>query len=122
MISDVNKIFKKYNNFVNLDLKLRLYVSNSTAPKLHRLPKIHKTGKSMTHVMFWLQEHQYLGKWSTKKFENSPITPNIFSVENSFDFSKRIINLTLQEDEILISSEIIAEKFTDRPLNLIYLT
>lgn len=113
MVSDVKttvlSIFGSHNCFKDEDLginKFQLYVSNPTVPKLYGLPKIHKPGKAVRPIVSCINSPvENIAKFLVRKFKELQ-PPRSFSIKNSFQFVEKLKNLSIMEDEIMVSFDV----------------
>lgn len=86
----------------------QLKVHNPQLPRLYALPKIHKPGNSMRPIVSCINSPSYkVAKWLVSEFSNIPAPPNL-TIKNSFDLSSKIEKITLEDDEILVSFDIVS--------------
>lgn len=95
MVTNTKAIIVKVVLVFNLFV-WRLNVSNPTIPKLHGLPKIHKTPLKTRPIVSNICAPTYkLAKWLVKKF-------------SEFNPVKKIKNVKIEEDEIMVSFDIVS--------------
>lgn len=88
--------------------KWRLSVSNPTVPKLYGLPKIHKEGNKMRPIVTNINAPTYnIAKWLVNKFNEFPQPPGR-QVKNNIQFVEKIKNLRIDDNELLISFDVIS--------------
>ncbi len=86
----------------------QLSVSNPTIPKLHGLPKIHKTPLKMRPIVSNISAPTYkLAKWLVRKFSEFDPPEGKF-VKNAMDFVKKIKDVKIEEDEVMVSFNIVS--------------
>ena len=98
---EISKVFNK-----NLQFKLR--ISNPQVPKLYALPKIHKEGNKMRPIVSNINSPlENISKWLVDEFNQLPRFP-CFEIKNSFELVKKLENVELQDNEILVSFDVSA--------------
>lgn len=86
----------------------RLSVSNPRVPRLYGLPKIHKEGNKMRPIVTNINAPTYnIAKWLVETFNKFPQPPG-FQVKNNIQFVENIKNLRIEEDELLISFDVVS--------------
>lgn len=107
LIKEISEVFRDEKGKVNKKLQWKLRVSNPELPKLYGLPKIHKTGPlKMRPVVSNVNSPNYkVAKWLVKELKVLP-QPEGRSIKNSMEFAKVIKQLTLSEDEIMVSFDV----------------
>lgn len=107
MLTSAKAIIAKIVLVFNL-FTWQLSVSNPTIPKLHGLPKIHKVPLKMRPIVSNISAPTYkLAKWLVKKFTEFDPPKGKF-VKNAMDFAKKIKNIKIEEDEIMVSFDIVS--------------
>jgi hypothetical protein len=96
-------------------------IANTLSPKssrlahLYGLPKTHKATLSMRPILSATGTYNYkLAKWLEEKLK--PLSINEYTITDAFDFADEIRNLSVNEDDILVSYDVTA-LFTNVPLD-----
>ena len=120
----LNKITKTVNEFVyrlytskkiKQDKYYWLHSSKGVVPRFYGLPKIHKTDVPLRPIVSFINSPTYnLSKFLANII--SALVTNRFSVNNSIDFIERIKNIAIEEDEILVSFDVVS-LFTSVPVD-----
>lgn len=106
MIKQANDIRKEISSCFGERFKWRLLSSNPQVPRIYFLPKIHKPGNKVRPIVSNLNAPtEKIAKWLVKEI-NSLSRIDSLSVKNSFEFIERIQNLTINEDEMMISFDV----------------
>lgn len=75
---------------------------------MHGLPKIHKTPLKMRPIVSNISAPTYkLAKWLVRKFSEFDPPKGKF-VKNSMDFVKRLKNVKVEKDEVMISFDVVS--------------
>lgn len=108
--SCILEVFPKLHN-------LMFRNSNPTLPRMYGLPKIHKEGNKFRPIVSNTgSPTEKISKWLVSEFKNlSP--PEGFSVDNSLGFINSLQDVTLNEDERLISFDV-TSLFPSVPLDI----
>lgn len=100
-ISMVKKVFGE-------KMKWQLIVSNPSVPRMYGLPKIHKTGNLMRPIVSNIGAPFYkLAKWLVKEFKSLKQPIGLY-VKNSFEFSTKIREIDIEENEEMVSFDVTA--------------
>ena len=100
---------------ISRDLYSHLYATSEKVPQMYCLPKVHKEGIPFRPIV------DYIGSigYNTSRFLADILAPIIGKtqqfVKNSKHLSNDIANLHLQEDEILLSHDVVS-LFTNIPV------
>lgn len=95
--------------------KWKLLVSNPVCPRLYGLPKLHKDGIPMRPVVSNIcAPTEKLAKWLVEEFKKLK-APFSFSVENSIDFTSKMKNVRIEDDEVMCSFDV-KSLFPNTPL------
>ena len=96
-------------------------IANTLSPQssrlahLYGLPKTHKTTLSMRPILSATGTYNHkLAKWLEEKLK--PLPMNEYTITDAFDFADEIRNLSVNEDDILVSYDV-AALFTNVPLD-----
>ena len=110
----VNELYK--TNQIDLKLKLKLHSAAANAPRLYGLPKIHKPDTPLRPISSSVNVPCYaLSKHIGSILQNIVSTDH--NIKNSIELKERLNNITLNDDEILISLDVIS-LFTNIPIYL----
>lgn len=86
----------------------KLSIPNPTVPKLYGLPKIHKPGNKMRPIVSNINAPTYkIAKWLVAEFDKLT-PPEGFQVKNSWEFVEKVKNIALENDDIMVSFDIIS--------------
>jgi hypothetical protein len=108
MQKDVKERFALIKENYSLNLSSKLSVSNPQIPRMYGQVKLHKPGKTMRPVVSNINAPtSRISKWLVTEFENLNIWRG-FSVKNTNEFVKKVKTITLKEDEILASFDVVA--------------
>lgn len=108
-----NKLKSLLKNLVedhslNRNFAQTLTVSNPSVPMLYGLPKIHKSGNKMRPIVSCCNSPtSKLSKWVSHELEDLNITME-FEVKNTQDLVERLKNIKIQDDELLVSFDVVA--------------
>lgn len=117
MIRNANEVRKDIYKLFGDRLQWRLLVSNPMVPRLYCLPKIHKPGNKMRPIISNISAPmEKIAKWLVNEIGQLPAIESS-SIKNSFEFSDRIKNLVIEEDEIMISFDV-ESLFPSIPIDL----
>ena len=109
--SYINNTSKK----IKQDKYYWLHSSKGVVPRFYGLPKIHKTDVPLRPIVSFINSPTYnLSKFLANII--SALVTNRFSVNNSIDFIERIKNIAIEEDEILVSFDVVS-LFTSVPVD-----
>ena len=96
-------------------------IANTLSPKssrlahLYGLPKPHKADLSMRPILSGTGTYNHkLAKWLDEKLK--PLSINEYTITDAFDFHDETRNLSVNEDNILVSYDVTA-LFTNAPLD-----
>jgi hypothetical protein len=93
---------------ISSHLARSLTLSNPIVPVIYGLPKIHKEGEKMRPIRSSCNSpFSKLEKHIAKELENLNIKSD-FELKNSEDFVERIKDLEIEEDEMMVSFDIVA--------------
>ena len=105
-IKSVNETLKNVNVIPNKE-KFKVKSDNPTIPRIYGLPKTHKPGTSMRPIISNIDSPTYkLAKWLNEKF-NSFKKFRSLSIKNSFDLTKKLEEIELNNDDVLVSFDVI---------------
>ena len=118
---------KHYHPLLQKEKELRIReilpeeIANTLSPKssrlahLYGLPKTHKATLSMRPILSATGTYNHkLAKWLEEKLK--PLSINEYTITDAFDFADEIRNLSVNEDDILVSYDVTA-LFTNVPLD-----
>lgn len=108
MIRECNDLIKIIKNNFDVGFRHGLNISNPIVPRLYGLPKIHKQGNKMRPIVSSINSPCYkIAKWliNELKILDQPISK---SIKNSFQLVKRLENVELDDNDILVSFDIIS--------------
>lgn len=101
MINKISEIFKTP--------KWKLTISNPIVPRLYGLPKVHKPGEKMRPISSNINGPTHkLSSWINSKFTKITPPPPSLSIKNSIELAEMLKNIVLDDDEILVSFDVIA--------------
>lgn len=84
----------------------KLIVSNPNVPLLYCLPKIHKEGKKLRPIVSSINSPTYkMAKWLVNEIRFLPPIKSR-SVKNIFDFVKKVENVHVSENEMMVSFDV----------------
>ena len=108
---------KKCKTLINAQLYDKLITPNPVLPRLYCLPKVHKPGKQMRPIVSSINSPTYrLSKWLQYQLQRLEPFPS-FSVKNRYEFINSIKNITIEENEVLVSFDVTA-LYPNVPLNI----
>lgn len=108
MIKESNVVRQNIAKTFGSRLKFSLLVSNPIVAKLYGLPKLHKNPVKMRQIVSSINTPSYkIAKWLVSEFRKLPPFKG-FSIKNSFVFVSQIKELTLSENEVMISFDVSA--------------
>ena len=120
----LNNITKDVNDFVCqllLDNKIKqdkyywLHCSKAVMPRFYGLPKIHRVNVPLRPIVSFVNAPTYnISKFLFKTIKLR--MTNRFSVKNSIDFIDRIKDVVMEEDDILVSFDVVI-LFTSVPID-----
>ncbi|EFA11664.1 hypothetical protein TcasGA2_TC008528 [Tribolium castaneum] len=100
-------LYLTFRTILSTVLVSKLHVSIPIVPKLYCLPKIHKPGKSVRPIVSAIDATtSKVSKWLTDEFNNLPLQRPSCSVKNSLEFINKVKDITLHEDELLVSFDV----------------
>ena len=107
MISESDETRKIVSDLFGKRLLRSLLVSNPKVAKMYALPKIHKgDGDSMRPIVASFETPSYkLAKWLVKEIKCLPQFDSL-SVKNSFDFVNKVKDVSLTDNEVLVSFDV----------------
>ena len=107
MIKEANQAIKNIEQIFDIE-KYKIKVSNPRLPKCYGLPKIHKSGDKMRPIISNIDSPSYkIAKWLLNEF-NKLDPPNSLHIKNSFEVIDKLSNITINNDEILVSFDVIS--------------
>ena len=107
----VNDLYKQ--QYINLSEKIKLSCSAPSAPVLYGLPKIHKPNLPLRPIAASTNVPCYgLSKYIGKILKN--IISEELNIKNSFQLKDKMKEISLEEDEILVSFDVVS-LFTNIP-------
>lgn len=122
-VDPTNKLHKENNNIItdlykngNIDIwqKRRLLCSAATAPRIYGLPKIHKPEIPLRPIVSSMQVPCYqLSKHVGQILRH--IISDKYNIKNSIQLKKQLCNVDLNDNEILVSFDVIS-LFTNIPV------
>lgn len=105
---ETTKILKRVEKVFGPSTKWKLKVSNAMVPKLYGLPKTHKTPLKMRPIISNNNAPtEKIAKWLVADFSKYK-QPESKSVLNSFDFIEKTKNIVVEDDEVLVSFDVVA--------------
>ncbi|XP_036320814.1 uncharacterized protein LOC118735267 [Rhagoletis pomonella] len=108
----VNDLYKRKN--IDNHKKYQLTCTAATAPRLYGLPKIHKENTPLRPISAFTNVPCYkLSKFIGQTLKE--IVSHEYNVHNSFQLKDRLKNIRIEEDEILISFDVVS-LFTNIPV------
>ncbi|XP_075150932.1 uncharacterized protein LOC142225042 [Haematobia irritans] len=114
-----NKLVEKlYNeNLISIEEKNKLTSRTAIAPRIYGLPKIHKEGTPLRPICSSINSPSYkMCRYITTILKN--VTKDSkYNVKDAIDFKSKIKNVKLEDDEILISFDVVS-LFPSIPVNL----
>lgn len=106
MISDSKKILKLIEEEFGRNIKVKLMVPNPRVPKLYGNPKTHKPGNKMRPVISNIDAPtSTIAQWLVEEFKQYE-PPENSQVTNSYDFSAKIKDLTVGDNENMVSFDV----------------
>ena len=95
------------DNMIKQDKYYWLHCSKAAMPRFYGLPKIHKVNVPLCPIVSFVNSPTYnISKFSSKIIK--PLMTNCFSAKNSFDFIDRIKDVVIEEDDILVSFDVVS--------------
>ena len=95
------------DNKIKQDKYYWLHCSKALMPRFYELPKIHKVNVSFCVIVSFVNyTTNNISKFLSKI--NKPLMTNRFSVKNSIDFIDRINDVVIEEDDILVSFNVVS--------------
>lgn len=103
-----NEIRLGLSKVFNKNLQFKLKISNPRIPRLYALPKIHKEGNKMRPIVSNINSPlENISKWLVDEFNKIPRLHS-FEIKNSFELVRKLENVELQDNEILVSFDVAA--------------
>ena len=115
----INKIISNWetNKYINNSTSKALKIYNGNVPKIYGLPKIHKENVPLRPIVSNINAATYkLSKFLAGVLGNV-INKNAYYIKDSFQFADYIKNITLPNDHILVSFDMVS-MFTNIPVEL----
>lgn len=107
----VNELYKQ--KYIDINQKNRLYCSAASAPRLYGLPKIHKPNVPLRPISSSINVPCYqMSKYIGETLKH--IISNKYNIKNAFQLKEKMQDLTLEDDEILVSFDVVS-LFTNIP-------
>lgn len=104
----VTSTLKQCKILISNDTYRKLHVSNPILPRLYCLPKVHKPGDGMRPIVSCINSPSYLlSKWLVEKLQKFESFPS-FAIKNRYQLIDKIKDLKLQEDEYLVSFDVVS--------------
>lgn len=108
MIRESDALRQKIGRTFGQRLARKLKVPNPNVAKMYGLPKIHKSGNKMRQIVSNINSPDYkIAKWLVSEIKKLPPLESL-SVKNSLDFAKKLENVTIKDDECLVSFDVCA--------------
>ncbi|XP_055840500.1 uncharacterized protein LOC129908179 [Episyrphus balteatus] len=105
MVEDARGIIKEISETFSIN-KFKLMISNPEVPKMYGLPKIHKPGEKMRKIVSNVNSPLVkVSKWLVDemklygRFESA-------SVLNTFDFVDKVKEISIEDDESIVSFDV----------------
>ncbi|XP_058983463.1 uncharacterized protein LOC131804504 [Musca domestica] len=114
-----NKLVTKLFELKLIDEKVKYNLINRTSipPKIYGLPKIHKEGTPLRPICSFTNSPTYeLSRYISKILKVLTVDSK-YNIKDAIDFKSRINNQHIEDDEILISFDVIS-LFPSIPVNL----
>lgn len=106
MIATLKKAVKNYIELFGVSWKQKVQPSNSYVPRIYALFKLHKPGNKMRPISSNIGSPFHpMSKWLLKQFSNIGYTDE-FSIKNSIELVQKLENVSIDDDEVLISFDI----------------
>lgn len=106
MKKEISDVIKKHTDLFGFNWKRRIHTTYNRVPQLYGLPKIHKEGNKYRPVSSNINAPAYnLSKWLVQRFNSLGRSDN-FSIKNSIELANRLKNLSLSNNEVLVSFDI----------------
>lgn len=101
-------ILKEVEKHFGSRIKWKLMIQNPCVPKLYGLPKTHKDPLKMRPIISNCNSPlEKLAKWATTEWKQLKPPEGLY-IKNSFDFIEKIQNLIIEEDELLVSFDVVS--------------
>ncbi|XP_075162859.1 uncharacterized protein LOC142235489 [Haematobia irritans] len=113
-----NKLIMEFykQSYISKYEKFQLTSNSATAPRLYGLPKIHKQNMPLRPIASSFEVPCYnLAKYIGTILKN--IILEIYNIKNSLELNVKLDNIYLDEDDILISLDVVS-LFTNIPIHL----
>jgi len=108
MVREATKIMNNSTTIIEEKSRFLVKIQNPQLPKLYDLPKIHKPGDNMRTIVSNINAPTYnLAKYLVKVFSSFKKF-DCLSVKNNINLIKKLSNIKIIENEILISFDIVA--------------
>lgn len=105
MVAEANKAITKHGPIIEIP-RWKMSVPNPKVARLYGLPKTHKPGEKMRPISDNVNTPTYkIAKTIVNEF-NKLQQPEGLYVKNTIEFVNKIRNVTLEEDEIMISFDV----------------
>ena len=96
---------------------LKLKSSDSRAPRLYGLPKIHKTNVPLRPIVSFIESSTYGLSKKLAEILSHSVGKSDRNVKNSYEFVEFLSGLTIESNEIMVSFDVVS-LFTKIPVNL----
>ncbi|XP_062700128.1 uncharacterized protein LOC134284823 [Aedes albopictus] len=106
LVRRVDKTLKESTPVLGSVIK-SLKESNPSLPRIKGLPKVHKPGNEMREIVSAIGSPTHkIAKYLVQEFQNMPKKFHSRSVKNSEQFTELVQNLSVNDDEILVSFDV----------------
>ena len=107
----------KRENKISDSLYKRLRSSDGLPPRFYGLPKIHKPGFPLRPIVSFIDSPTYMLSKHLAQILSPMMGNTDFTVKNSVEFCEQMKNVSLKEDEELVSFDVVS-LFTSIPVKL----
>ena len=105
MVNDAKNTIDKLNCVFGVN-KFVLRTPNPQVPMMYGLPKVHKPGEKMRKIVSFVHSpFVKISKWLVSKIQEFGDFES-FAIKNSVDFVEKVKNVTLDDDEIIVSFDV----------------
>lgn len=114
-IEVINELYN--NSIISNRISESLKIKHPISPKIYGLPKLHKTGIPLRPIVSTIDSPAYnISKFCCNILKQLTVNSE-YNVKNSYEFKKHIDNIILNDNDILVSFDVVS-LFTNIPVNI----